>query len=740
MPSRHMMILLAAAVTSSLTTGLAAGDAPSKPKPKPDFKPFADVSKGFVKVVSTADGKKSLYAVYLNKKTNQLLAELPSGWSSQKHLIAVTQASGGLFAGLQGPAQYVYWKRYDKRIALVAPELNTRSKGEAESKSSVKRLFTDRVLLDVPIVAMGPGGQPVVDLDEVLIKSGKLGARGLNSRLTRVVKAKAFPKNIEIAIEAPTSSGQLVTYHFSISKIPDSTGYKPRLADERIGYFTTVFRDLGQYDAEKKWVRYIDRWHLEKRDPKLKLSPPKEPLIFYVEHTVPVRYRRYIREGILWWNEAFAQVGLDNAIEVLYQDKATNTHMDKDPEDVRYNFIRWLNNDISTAIGPHRSHPLTGQILDADVVLTDGWIRAYWGWFHEQAPELAMESFSSETLLWLEDHPDWDPRILLASPEARERILLKRAERKRRIAMGEDVPPLPTDPALLSNEDLAAVEAWVGPHQNCLAAHGLAFDMALGRMSLEMMDLVDPAMAEDAETLDGIPEWFVGPMLRELVAHEVGHTLGLRHNFKASSVYTLEQINSDEWKGKKTIAGSVMDYLPPNFNKGAGEVQGDFTMIAVGPYDMWAIEYGYTFDDTKKVLERVAEPELAYLTDDDTGGPDPFARRYDMSASPYDYAANQMRIIDEHRDRILGEFVKDGQSWSKARHGYRLTLSMQTRMLSMMANWIGGANVNRDRKGDTGDRIPISVTDSGLKRKALEWVIERRSTAGSSRSRTRCSR
>ncbi len=718
---------LAAGILSAAST-VAAGEK------KPDFPPFDEVSEGYTQVVSTTDGKKSLYTIWHDKKRNELLAELPSGWNTQKHFFAMTQASGGIFAGLQGPVQYTYWKRYDKRLALVAPEIDTRSQGEPESRSSVDRLFTDRVLLDVPIVAIGPGGQPVIDLDNLLIGNAEAfaGARrrgrveGLNTRLAEVTKVKAFPENVEVAIEVPTESGNLTTLHYSISLIPDSTGYKPRMADERVGYFMTVFRDLGQYDNEKKWVRYIDRWHLEKRDPKLRLSPPKEPIVFYIEHTVPVRYRRYIREGIQFWNEAFANVGLDNAIEVQYQDKNTNAHMEKDPEDVRYNFIRWLNNDISTAIGPHRAHPLTGQILDADVVLTDGWIRAYWGWYYEQAPEILLEGLSPDTLSWLDGHPDWDPRLLLASPAQRERLVARRAERQRRIAAGEDVAPLPHDPALLFNEDLAAISEWVGGQDHlCLAAHGLAFDMAFGRLCLEISGLAEghAADAAEGETLDGIPEWFVGPFLRELVAHEVGHTLGLRHNFKASSIYTLEQINSEEWKGKKPLAGSVMDYLPPNFNKDAGEIQGDFTMIGIGPYDHWAIEYGYTFGDTDEVLKRVSEPELAYLTDDDTSGPDPLARRYDFSANPYEYAENQMRIVDEHRTRILEKFVADGDSWSKARRGYDLTLSMQLRMLGMMGNWVGGAHVHRDRKGDPGDRSPVNVVDAESQRAALDWVI-----------------
>ena len=102
------------------------------------------------------------------------------------------------------------------------------------------------------------------------------------------------------------------------------------------------------------------------------------------------------------------------------------------------------------------------------------------------------------------------------------------------------------------------------------------------------------------QLLDGMPESFIGPLLADLVCHEVGHTLGLRHNFKASAIYDLAEMNSDEIKGKKPFCGSVMDYNPVNFNFDPdNDVQGDYAMIGVGPYDMWAIEYGYTFDKKK---------------------------------------------------------------------------------------------------------------------------------------------
>ncbi|UCE46727.1 MAG: zinc-dependent metalloprotease, partial [Phycisphaerales bacterium] len=152
----------------------------------------------------------------------------------------------------------------------------------------------------------------------------------------------------------------------------------------------------------------------------------------------------------------------------------------------------------------------------------------------------------------------------------------------------------------------------------------------------------------------------------------------------------------------------------------------DYTMIGVGPYDIWAIEYGYTQNeaDLKKILARVAEPELQYGTDEDTFGPDPFARRYDFSSDPLDYANNQMRIAKHNRGRIIDKLVKDGDSWAKTRRYYEMTLAMHMRAISMMSNWLGGAFVYRDKKGDKNGRLPLEVVPAKKQRDALNFVIE----------------
>ncbi len=761
-----------------------------------DLKPFAEVSKDYTEINSSSQDGNPLFKLWKRDKDQQLIAELPRGWERQKHYIAMTVSGGDLWAGLQGNARYVYWKRYGDRIALIAPNTDTRSTGDQESKASVNNIFTDRVIVDVPILAIGPSGQPVIDLDNLLIGEGSKffggSMAGSNNRLATIRAAKTFPENMEIEIEVPVAGGTLKRFHYSISLLKDNPAFKPRMADERVGYFTTAYRDLGKFKEADKWVRYANHWNLEKADPSRKLSPPKQPIIFYVEHTVPIRYRRWVREGIEYWNKAFEQIGIIDAVQVMYQDEASGAHMEKDPEDVRYNFIRWLSNDISTAIGPSRVNPLTGEIIDADIVLTDGWIRVFWYQANEYLPQMAMEGFGPDTMAWLEQNPSWDPRVRFANPAEQDRMLQERA---RRGVLAYGGHPIANVDATMYGDD--EFDGLIGTNVQmngmCMAAVGKAFDMSLMRMQMELdgtletqpeekpkqsIDDLPPEVRElikariaqakaegkelppevlalvgadaqpeepkadedsksdekdkkakkdkkaDEDLLDGIPEWFVGPALADLVAHEVGHTLGLRHNFKASSVYTIAQMNSEEMKGKKTWAASVMDYTPVNINVDDGAVQGDYSPISVGPYDMWAIEYGYGFGDPKKVLERVAEPELVYGTDEDTFGSDPFARRYDLAADPLDFANSRMRLTRQQRAEILTKFVKDGDSWAKARRGYGITLGTQTQMLSMMANWVGGSFINRDKKGDPNGRDPVVPVPAERQRAAMKFCID----------------
>jgi hypothetical protein len=151
------------------------------------------------------------------------------------------------------------------------------------------------------------------------------------------------------------------------------------------------------------------------------------------------------------------------------------------------------------------------------------------------------------------------------------------------------------------------------------------------------------------------------------------------------------------------------------------------TRVGIGPYDMWAIEYGYTFGDTKEILKKVSDPMLTYGTDEDTGGPDPLARRYDFykptrSTTP---SSSLMKLQVRTRASILDKFVKDGEPWAKARRGYEITLGA-TRPTPMNIGQLDRRLVHQPRsQGRPGQRAPDRARlRRAMQRAALKFVIE----------------
>ena len=140
----------------------------------------------------------------------------------------------------------------------------------------------------------------------------------------------------------------------------------PRLADDRTGYFVNAYKDFSLDMKENYWQRYINRWRLEKKDPSAALSEPIKPIVYYIDRTIPEQYRPYIKKGIEKWQKAYEAAGFKNAI--IAKDAPDDPNWD--PEDVRYSTIRWIVSSEPSfgAIGPSRTDPRTGEILDADIL------------------------------------------------------------------------------------------------------------------------------------------------------------------------------------------------------------------------------------------------------------------------------------------------------------------------------------------------------------------------------------
>jgi len=282
-------------------------------------------------------------------------------------------------------------------------------------------------------------------------------------------------------------------------------------------------------------------------------------------------------------------------------------------------------------------------------------------------------------------------------------------------------------------------------HEGCDFAHaavnsdGFAQQLLLARGELEP----DSPLAEQLAQATA----------KRVVMHEVGHTLGLRHNFRASSIYSLKQLQDAAFTKVNGMAGSIMDYLPLTvFPK--GQPQGEYMASTLGPYDYWAIEYAYKpidadkeADELARIAARSTEPALAYGSDEDahsTQLPDPSVSGFDLGDDPLAYAQQRIEMVRELWDRLQVRQLKPGESYGTLRRSFDLGFSEFGAVLPFVTKHVGGTTVLRDRAG-TGRAVltPIAVarqqaalkllTDNLFTAKSLDFPPEFLSRLGSGR-------
>jgi hypothetical protein len=223
-------------------------------------------------------------------------------------------------------------------------------------------------------------------------------------------------------------------------------------------------------------------------------------------------------------------------------------------------------------------------------------------------------------------------------------------------------------------------------------------------------------------------------VLKDVVTHEVGHTLGLQHNFRASTIHTLAQLNDKDFTSSHGLSGSSMDYNAFNIAV-SGQKQGEYVMNTIGPYDYWAIEYAYkpiAPENEKAELARIAarsnEPQLAFANDLDAGfggateGMDPQVNRRDLGADPLEYAAHRMKLSRELWDRLQSRTLKSGESYDYLRRAFVAGLNQVSFATNVSAKHIGGVVYVRDHAGS--DRDPFTPVPMVKQRAALKLLAD----------------
>ncbi len=557
--------------------------------------------------------------------------------------------------------------------------------------------FSDFVVSDY--ARIGESVKPYFNQTPVQFQDGK----------SYVDRVRGFEKNVEIdamlnyeGSDPPMIGGEAIPDYrsvpvgvrYSFFQLPEDP-MQARAADDRVGYFTDAIKDFSKDRQSDPFLRYVTRWRLAPSDTAAyregELVEPEEPIVYYVDHTVPEEYRPYVKEGIEAWNEAFEAAGYENAVVA----KEAPDDSSWSAEDIRYSTVQWTAaHQMGYAIGPSQTDPRTGEILNADILISSEFVRG-----------------------WQQSYED-------LFPEGKGRDGIRSPMRHTARALDQMFP------AKLSR-------------RACLAERGKAQQLGLQRALLMARGQLDPSAP--------MPEEYLGAAVKDLVMHEVGHTLGLRHNFKASSGIPTEELHDESYTGEHGVSLSVMDYAPVNVALDADE-QGHYWNPNVGTYDEWAIKYGYmpiaeqgedgplTRDgplaDTATVetngLDKIAaessDPMHTYGTDEDAQlgayAVDPLTNTWELGSDPLAFAETRTELVQKVGPKLDDRLIAEGERYHRLREATTALLMERYRSLQPVTKTVGGMYVARDHKGTPDARPPFRPVSADEQQQAVDLLVE----------------
>lgn len=213
--------------------------------------------------------------------------------------------------------------------------------------------------------------------------------------------------------------------------------------------------------------------------------------------------------------------------------------------------------------------------------------------------------------------------------------------------------------------------------------------------------------------------------IKDVVMHEVGHTLGLRHNFKGSLINDAEQLQDADHTREHGLGSSVMDYHPFNL-AGPGEKQGEYVQSGLGAYDYLAIKYAYAPLDPateKEELDAIAlqttlDPKLAYESDEAADASDPEVNRFDLGSDPLAFAQKQANLGKELWERAQNQVLPAGTPYQELTKAFVNGLNKIGGSLRFMSRYVGGVTLRRDHAGTenaTHEPVPADKQRAALK-------------------------
>ncbi|HEY3783304.1 MAG TPA: zinc-dependent metalloprotease [Fimbriimonadaceae bacterium] len=750
MKRTYLSLALAAVLSVTALTPAHAQDKDKKHGKTPaaaqkqDTKPDAtkaDVPKKDPKIEEyeheIKDLKKHVGAFTIYERKKDILLELPEDKLNQLFLVQASLNTGVNSQGLQAGdpvgmfgVDAFKWVRQDDALWLVRP--NERFRWSASDPLSVAadRSFPTATLGSFRIEATDPEKKlllvnitqlfygDVFKLNE-MVGAALGGPYMLDREKSWPASVSSFPNNsvIQMQLNFLSARGPEMSNPFGelfgMQAIPDQLedprsaplkvdfnmwyrkddGYKPRLADPRVGYFTQDFYNVDKFMDEDRTERYIMRFNLQKKDPKAALSDPVKPIVWIIDPSIPPQYRDAVKDGLLRWNKAFEALGYKNAVQVQDPPKdGTYDHADG-----RYNVVRWtMSEDSPYAVTWFRTDPFTGEILNASITF-DANMLAYAVQEHENmALPVAMQSQTRKPL-----------DIVLRDPKR---------------TLNDDTYLWATDQELLKKQAEERMRQYGFGSLECEYGTGLAENASFALNAL---------VATGGLKID--KQAYAKEFISDTICHEAGHSLGLRHNFMGSTNLTTSQLGDDGITSQQGISASVMDYVPVNVMavlKGSG----NFYSPTIGPYDEWAIKYGYTdlagstprseVPTLQKIADLSGQHGLGFETDENSDNWDPFVVEFDSGSDPLNYAAKMLEASHKVMDYAVDVLPLQGQGYSKRTDMILSSIMQDFSQGRVAARFVGGIHADRNYNGDKDQQNTLAPVNANDQRTAIHLIAK----------------